>query len=134
MEVLRKIICILLLFNVYTAKAQLDILRFSTFYASYSTNTPQIGDPSFMVQGTEPDNPYDFVPNFVDGELIELTPQYAPNVILTLGIRKIARFDYQIKQNNFYTGNEHQATTMLLYLTHLDLSIYFSILLLEITD
>ena len=66
MEVLRKIICILLLFNVYTAKAQLDILRFSTFYASYSTNTPQIGDPSFMVQGTEPDNPYDFVPNFVD--------------------------------------------------------------------
>jgi hypothetical protein len=110
MEVLRKIICIVLLFNVYTVKAQLDLLRFSTFYASYSTNTPQIGAPSFMVQGTEPDNPYDFVPNFVDGELVELTPQYAPNVILTLGIRKIARFDYQIKQNNFYTGNEHQAT------------------------
>ena len=90
--------------------AQLNLLRFATFYASYTTNTPQIGAPSFMVQGTEADNPYDFVPNFVDGELIELTPQYAPNVIFTLGIRKIARFDYQIKQNNFYTGNEHQAT------------------------
>tara|TARA_R110002050_G_scaffold123490_1_gene242286 strand:+ start:78 stop:1136 length:1059 start_codon:yes stop_codon:yes gene_type:complete len=107
---MKKLIFIFLFFISATSTAQLNLLRFATFYASYTTNTPQIGAPSFMVQGTEPDNPYDFVPNFVDGELVELTPQYAPNVILTLGIRKIARFDYQIKQNNFYTGNEHQAT------------------------
>ena len=107
---MKKLLFILLTLTSLTATAQLNLLRFATFYASYTTNTPQIGAPSFMVQGTEPENPYDFVPNFVDGELVELTPQYAPNVILTLGIRKIARFDYQIKQNNFYTGNEHQAT------------------------
>ena len=108
---MKKLIFILFFISC-SASAQfgLNLLRFSTFYASYSTNTPQIGAPSFRVQGTEADNPYDFVPNFVDGELIELTPQYSPNVILTLGIRKIARFDYQIKQNNFYTGNEHEAT------------------------
>ena len=108
---MKKLLIIFLLLSFKVSSQGLSsILRFSTFYASYTTNTPQIGAPSFRVQGTEPDNPYDFVPNFVDGELIELTPQYAPNVILTLGIRKIARFDYQIKQNNFYTGNEHQAT------------------------
>ena len=106
---MKKLILILLLIT-FNCKAQLDFLRFSTFYASYTTNTPQVGSPSFRVKGTEADNPYDFVPNFVDGQLIELTPQYSPNVILTLGIRKIARFDYQIKQNNFYTGNEHEAT------------------------
>ncbi len=110
MEMLKRFFYLLSLFVSFNAFGQLDILRFATFYASYTTNTPQVGAPSFRVQGTEPDNPYDFVPNFVDGELVELTPQYAPNVILTLGIRKIARFDYQIKQNNFYTGNEHQAT------------------------
>ena len=69
---MRNLLLLLLLIS-QSGLAQLDFLRFSTFYASYTTNTPQIGAPSFMVQGTEPDNPYDFVPNFVDGELVAVS-------------------------------------------------------------
>ena len=90
--------------------AQLNLLRFATFYASYTTNTPQIMPTSFEVEGIPPDNPWEHVDNFVDGELVETTQINDPNIVITLGLRKIARFDYQRKQNNFYTGNEHEAS------------------------
>jgi hypothetical protein len=90
--------------------AQLNLLRFATFYASYTTNTPQIMPTSFRVEGVAPDNVWEHVSNFVDGELVETTQINDPNIVITLGLRKIARFDYQRKQNNFYTGNEHEAS------------------------
>ena len=110
MEVLKKILYITLLLIAHNVYAQLDILRFSTFYASFSTNTPQIMPTSFEVEGIPPANPWEHVDNFVDGELVETTQINDPNIVITLGLRKIARFDYQRKQNNFYTGNEHEAS------------------------
>ena len=110
MEMLKKFLYIVLFMTVHNVYAQLDILRFSTFYASYSTGTPQIMPPSFKVEGVAPDNVWEHVSNFVDGNLVETTQINDPNLIITFGLRKIARFDYQRKQNNFYTGNEHQAS------------------------
>jgi len=110
MEVLKKLLYIVALMNVHNVYGQLDVLRFSTLYASYSTGTPQIMPTRFEVEGVLPTNPWEHVSNFVDGELVETTQINDPNLIITIGLRKIARFDYQRKQNNFYTGNEHEAS------------------------
>ena len=107
---MKKLLFILLTLTSLTATAQLNLLRFATFYASYSTSTPQLNPPSFRVEGVAPDNVWEHVSNFVDGRLVETTQVNDPNLIITFGLRKIARFDYQIKQNNFYTGNEHEAS------------------------
>lgn len=107
---MKRILLLLLLLMSQSAYAQLDFLRFSTFYASFSTSTPQIMPTSFRVEGVAPDNVWEHVSNFVDGRLVETTQINDPNIIITLGIRKIARFNYQVKQSNFYTGNEHEAS------------------------
>mgnify|MGYP003638553336 FL=1 len=107
---MKKILWVLLLVITTQVNAQLNLLRFATFYASYSTTTPAAEPTSYRVEGTEPDNTFDFVPNFTDGELVEITQYSDPNLVITLGLRKIARFDYQVKGNNFYTGEEHAIT------------------------
>ena len=58
-----------------------DFFKYSTSYISYTLTTPQYNDLSFA----------------------ELEDNYS----LTLGIRKIARFDYQKKQK-FYDGTEEE--------------------------
>ena len=58
-----------------------DFFKYSTSYISYTLTTPQYNDLSFT----------------------ELEDNYS----LTLGIRKIARFDYQKKQK-FYDGTEEE--------------------------
>jgi hypothetical protein len=90
---MKNILYILLLF---TTVAQAQIFRFSTFYASVSTGSPFAENQQFMVDGVAG-----------SGQLVEITQISEPNFNLTVGLRKIARFDYQVKQGRFYTGAEN---------------------------
>ena len=42
------------------------------------------------------------------GQLVDITQVSESNLNLTIGLRKIARFDYQVKKGRFYTGAENE--------------------------
>ena len=90
-----KKVLLLLLLVTYVTNAQ--ILRFSTFYASMSTGAPFSENQQFLVDGVAG-----------SGQLVEITQVSDPNYNLTIGLRKIARFDYQVKQGRFYDGSENE--------------------------
>ena len=94
MEVLKKLLTLLFFLSSLTSAAQ--VFRFSTFYASLSTGAPFAENQSFIVDGIAG-----------SGQLVEVTQVSEPNFNLTIGLRKIARFDYQVKQGMFYTGAEN---------------------------
>jgi hypothetical protein len=91
---MKNILYILLLL---TTVAQAQIFRFSTFYASINTGSPFAENQQFMVDGVAG-----------SGQLVEITQVSEPNFNLTVGLRKIARFDYQVKKGRFYTGTENE--------------------------
>jgi len=91
---MHKILYILLLF---TTISQAQIFRFSTFYASASTGSPFAENQQFMVNGIAG-----------SGQLVDITQVSESNLNLTIGLRKIARFDYQVKKGRFYTGAENE--------------------------
>ena len=91
---MRKLIYILLLCPVI---ASAQILRFATFYASFSTGAPFTENQQFQVNGVAG-----------SGQLIEMTQVSQPNYNLSIGLIKVARFDYQVKRGNFYTGAENE--------------------------
>tara|TARA_R110000824_G_scaffold152808_1_gene324143 strand:- start:1670 stop:2686 length:1017 start_codon:yes stop_codon:yes gene_type:complete len=93
---MRKLLYILLFL---TSVANAQVFRFSTFYASLSTGAPFAENQSFIVDGVAG-----------SGQLVEVTQVSKPNYNLTIGLRKIARFDYQVKQGNFYTGSENEGS------------------------
>lgn len=82
-----------------TSVANAQVFRFSTFYASLSTGAPFAENQSFIVDGVAG-----------SGQLVEVTQVSEPNLNLTIGLRKIARFDYQVKRGNFYTGSENEGS------------------------
>jgi len=94
MEMLKKLLTLLFFLSSLTSAAQ--VFRFSTFYASLSTGAPFSENQSFIVDGVAG-----------SGQLVEVTQVSEPNFNLTIGLRKIARFDYQVKQGMFYTGAEN---------------------------
>ncbi len=96
---MKKLILILL---IWTTTASAQLLRFATLYTSYSTSAPFVEKQDFLVSGVE---------NFGGaGTLSEITRSNPPGINLTFGLRKIARFDYQVKQNQFYTGQENEVS------------------------
>ena len=44
------------------------------------------------------------------GQLVEITQVNKPNYNISVGLRKIARFDYQVKRGQFYTGQENEVS------------------------
>ena len=93
---MKKALYILLL---TTSVASAQVFRFSTFYASLSTGAPFVENEQFIVDGVAG-----------SGQLVEVTQVSEPNFNLTVGLRKIARFDYQVKRGNFYTGSENESS------------------------
>jgi len=93
---MKKLLYILLL---CPAIASAQILRFATFYASFSTGAPFTESQQFLVNGVAG-----------SGHLMEMTEVNEPNYNISIGLRKIARFDYQVKQGNFYTGSENEVS------------------------
>ena len=75
-----------------------DFLKYGTFYAAGNIgNAYETQRPEFFVR-TDPDNLY-AIPDVVDQTV------YHPfDYRYGIGIRKLARFDYEVKGSNFYNG------------------------------
>jgi hypothetical protein len=78
--------------------AQSNFFKYSTLYISGSFDSPLSERPQFNVTTTGDDL------NF--GQLNDLTEVNPYNYNLTIGLRKIARFKYENRQNVFYDGSE----------------------------
>ena len=96
---MKKLLYILLLWITTTNVVNAQLLKFSTFYASFSTSAPFAENQVFLVNGVAG-----------SGQLVETTQISQPNLNVSVGLRKIARFDYQVKQGQFYTGNENEVS------------------------
>ena len=72
-----------------------NFLKYSTFYFSVGLDSPFAPAQTFKVD-TEA------------GTFEETTQEIESSYNLTLGVRKLARFKYQVKKNNFYDGSENE--------------------------
>lgn len=70
-----------------------NFLKYSTFYASMSLESPFTPQQKFSVNPEE-------------GTFSETTEEVRTSYNASLGIRKLARFKYQTKKSNFYDGSE----------------------------
>ena len=77
--------------------AQGQLLRFSTLYGSLTANAPLVESSVYRVNGVAG-----------SGYLEEITQVNKANYVFSVGLRKLARFDYQVKQGQFYTGQENE--------------------------
>ena len=118
MRIIITILCILISFNslaqevTYTEAIKIkkkesfikelykDFLKYGTFYAAGNIGSAyETQRPNYFVR-TDPDNLY-AIPDVVDQTI------YHPfDYRYGLGIRKLARFDYEVKGTNFYNGTE----------------------------
>ena len=78
-----------------------DFLKYGTFYAAGNVgNAYETQRPNYFIR-TDPDNLY-AIPTVVDNTI------YHPfDYRYGIGIRKLARFDYEVKGTNFYNGTEN---------------------------
>ena len=77
-----------------------NFLQYSTIYLSGDINNSKENDPNYFVRTNPNGSLYD-VPTVVDG-----TQYYDYDYRYGFGIRKIARFDYEIKGKQYYDGTE----------------------------
>jgi len=84
------IITLLCLSTVVNAQ----FLKFSTLYISADVNSPLAEQPRYMMDRTT-------------GEFTDITVVNPYNYKLNIGLRKIARFDYENKAKTFYDGSEN---------------------------
>ena len=101
---MRTILIIIMLLLSSNANAQFfkdvykDFLKYGTFYAAGNIgNAYETQRPDYFIR-TDPDNLY-AIPTVVDNTV------YHPfDYRYGVGIRKLARFDYEVKGSNFYNG------------------------------
>ena len=101
---MRKLLLIIALLISSNANAQFlkevykDFLKYGTFYAAGNIENAQAVQPNYFIR-TNPDDFYG-IPQ------VEDRAQYHPfNYRYGLGIRKLARFDYEVKPGTFWTGD-----------------------------
>ena len=70
-----------------------NFFKYSTFYVSSSTGSSTLEDGMFKIE---------------DKELIDITQVNPFDYNYTIGLRKVARFDYEYKVKTFYDGSESQ--------------------------
>ena len=103
-------LCVLITFNVsgqekekgkFFKDVYKDFLKYGTVYvAGNASNSYETQRPEYFIR-TDPDNLY-AVPEVVDNTI------YHPiDYRYGIGIRKLARFDYEVKGANFYNGTEN---------------------------
>tara|TARA_R100000664_G_scaffold2376_5_gene5978 strand:+ start:2188 stop:3198 length:1011 start_codon:yes stop_codon:yes gene_type:complete len=73
------------------AIAQNDFFKYATFYTSMSINTSMVEDQDYIA---------------VDKGYLDVTEVNPYDYNLTIGLRKIARFDYEYKVKTWYYGTE----------------------------
>ena len=95
---MKKIILLLLLFVSVQTNSQIlkDIFKYSTIYTSYSENSPLFTPESYFVTQ--------------EGEVVNISPELSNDYSYSFGIRKIARFGYENKENRFYDGSEQNSS------------------------
>ena len=87
-----KKILILFILICATVNAQIeDFFKYSTFYTSMSMNTSYVENQNYIA---------------IDKGYIDVTEVNPYDYNLTIGIRKIARFDYEYKVKTWYYGTE----------------------------
>jgi hypothetical protein len=103
---MKKLILLLMLLISSNANAQFlkdvykDFLKYGTFYAAGNIgNAYDTQEPSYFIR-TDPDNLY-AIPTVLDN-----TVHHPFDYRYGIGIRKLARFDYEVKPGNFWTGND----------------------------
>lgn len=80
-----------------------DFLKYGTIYgAGDISNSIEARQNTYFVRTSDNGNIYD-IPVVVDN-----TPTYPFDYRIGIGIRKLARFDYERKPKNFYDGTESQ--------------------------
>ena len=101
---MKKLLLIIALLISSNANAQFlkevykDFLKYGTFYAAGNIENAQAVQPNYFIR-TNPDDFYG-IPQ------VEDRAQYHPfNYRYGLGIRKLARFDYEVKPGTFWTGD-----------------------------
>jgi len=89
---MKKILLLLTLCIAFTSNAQL--LKHATFYISGDIGSPLVEQDNYMMDR-------------MTGQLTDLTIVNPYNYEINIGLRKIARFDYENKAKRFYDGSEN---------------------------
>ena len=104
---MRILLTIVILLFYSSVNAQLfkdvynDFLKYGTFYiAGNIGNAYDTTEPSYFIR-TNPDNLY-AIPTVLDN-----TVHHPFDYRYGIGIRKLARFDYEVKPGNFWTGDSN---------------------------
>ena len=96
-------LCLLITFNISSQEKKKlfkDFFKYSTFYVSGDIKNSKENTPNYFVRTNPNGSLYD-VPVVVDG-----TDYYDHDYRYGFGVRKIARFDYEIKGKQYYDGTE----------------------------
>tara|TARA_R110001599_G_scaffold88633_1_gene235436 strand:+ start:106 stop:1203 length:1098 start_codon:yes stop_codon:yes gene_type:complete len=88
---------ILFLFIVFASVSQAqqlkELLKFSTIYTSFGANSALFTQGNYTIE---------------EGILVDRSKEHPYDYSINLGIRKLARFDYQSKKGKWYTGDEKE--------------------------
>ena len=81
----------LLTLTCFGQKVIKDFFKYSTLYTSFNQSNSMVQEDTYAV---------------MDGLLTVVPMEYEPNYTFSFGLRKLARFKYEIKATNFYDGSE----------------------------
>ena len=101
-------LCLLISFNISSQeKGKLfksiydELFKYGTIYVAGDMQNPKENAPDYFVRPGEDGGLYS-IPQVVDG-----TPYYEFDYRYGIGIRKLARYDYEVKGKNYYDGTEN---------------------------
>ena len=91
---MRKLLAIIFIFISVQCFGQIeDLFKYSTIYTSASINNSLFTKGIWQMQ---------------EGQLVDVTRDNPYDFSINIGIRKLARFEYQKKKGDFYTGEEKE--------------------------
>ena len=94
---MKKLILLLLFFSTsLNGQILKDIFKYSTIYSSYTESSPLFTPEQYFVTQ--------------DGDVVDITPESENDFVMSFGIRKIARMDYENRSNRFYDGSEQNSS------------------------
>ena len=101
-------LCLLISFNIssqdkgkFFKSIYDELFKYSTIYVAGDMQNPKENAPDYFVRPGEDGGLYS-IPQVVDG-----TPYYEFDYRYGIGIRKLARYDYEVKGAQYYDGTEN---------------------------
>ena len=92
---MKNLLILLMIGNLFGGYFSDNFLKYSTFYSSTSLESPYTPKQTFEV-------------NTQEGTFEETTEEVGGSYNISFGMRKLARFKYQVKKKNFYDGSENE--------------------------